>query len=349
MLTKLINQAQYDLLNFPGRGLGKRVKMAGRRDPMGFPQAVLAKGMMDYYKIHINSEEAKEILDVVKRYYDRWIFRGMKIRNIDDAYAGMALLDLFQITKKEKYKEAADKLVDFLKEAPTDETGSFIYRPEENRGYVYAEGIGMTCPFLVKYGSLFGDFDAINIAVTQINNYMQLGMDEKSLLPYHGYDSSNGMKMGIIGWGNATGILMLGMSETLHYLNPEFQETEIIRMAYRRMVDKVEAYQMDGGLYNWCLNAKEGPADTGASAMILASIAQAIKDKALIGIHKSRMLRGVEAIKACIQEDGTLPGASVLSPGFNVYPIEFNSYPWSIGPAISLLVLVNDEPVEQIQ
>lgn len=347
----MLNQAQYELMHYPHRSFGYYLGypfkvLAGRNndpnDMMGFPNACLAKAMMDYYKKNITLDESKELLDIVQRYYSRWILTGHKIHSLDDAYAGMALLDLYQLSPEKKYKKAIDAIYDFILKQETDDMGSFVTKTKEGYRYVYAETIGSICPFLAKYGKIFEDSGAVNMAAVQIENYVTYGMDEKTMLPYHGYNSDNLMKMGIIGWGQVVGRLMIGMAETLNYMDPEYGNYEIIRQEYRRLVDKVESYQAEGGLYHWLLNAKEGPADTGASAMILYSIGQSMENKNLISIHRNRMMRGVEALKACVQEDGSLLGCSAQAKGFGVYPIEFADYPWGLGPAISLFTILEE-------
>lgn len=352
MLKRMLNLAQYEVLNYPHKPVGYYLArpfkaLVGNdkevRDRAAFGNAILAKAMMDYYKKHVNTEEAKEILEVVKRYVDRIIFGRTKLRVIDDAYSGMVILDLYQITNSDKYRKAAQKLYAQIEKAEADSLGAIIYRPREKDSHVHVETIGAVCPFLVKYSTVMGDPNAMTLAITQIDNLINYGMDEKTILPYHGFDSSSGMKYGIIGWGQAVGKVMIGLSETLYYMPTDRPEYETIRQFYRRLVDKVETYQADGGLYHWQLSAKEGPADTGASAMILYSIAQSLEDKVLIGIHKSRLLRGTEAIIACIQEDGSLPGASAEANGFNDYPMIFDAFPWALGPAISLLTLLEEE------
>ncbi len=352
MLNKLLNQAQYDLLNYPHRTVGYHMArplkaLAGRNDDpvdrLAYGNAVLAKAMLDYYKKHINSEEAREIMDVVKRYFQRWNFGGKKIFRIEDIYAGVALVDLHQITGEAKYKEYADTLLKWVLAAEADSDGSLLVQTAKNDNFVMAETIGYVCPFLAKYGAVYNDMDAMNMAITQIQNFLERGMDEKLLLPYHGYNSETGMKMGIIGWGQAVGQLMIGMAETLKYMEPDRPSYEAIRMGYRRIVDKVEAYQLEGGLYTWQLSAKDGPVDTAATAMILYSLALSLEDKVLIGIHKSRMLRGAEALKACVQEDGTIPGAALPSKRPGNYPLEFGPFPWSLGPALSLFVMLEEE------
>lgn len=352
MLKRMLNLAQYELLNYPHKSFGYYLSrpfkaLAGNNDDVldraCFGNALLAKAMMDYYKSHVNTEEAKEIIEVVKRYTDRILLGGVKLRFIDDAYFGVVVLDLYEITSNDKYKTAAQKLYGKIIAWDTNTDGSFVYRPDKKNKDIYVETIGAVCPFLAKYSKVLGDPTAITLATGQVNNLIRFGMDEKSILPYHGYDAQTGMKYGIIGWGQAVGKVMIGLSEMLYYMDSNSPEYDTVRHFYRRLVDKVETYQADGGLYHWQMAAKEGPADTGASAMILYAIAQSVDDKVLIGIHKSRLLRGTEAIIACIQDDGSLPGASCEAKGFNNYPMVFDSYPWALGAAISLLILQEGE------
>ena len=310
-MLEMVKEAENQLLNYPKRGALYGIKrilkmLVGRsvepKDKINWPNGLLAKSLADYYNANKNSEEAREILEVLKKYYSRWIRQNHKMYYLDDAFSGMALIDLHQITGEEKYKKAADAIAQYLFHHETDEAGSLPYRPKQGNDYIFADAIGMVCPFLCKYGTTYGDMNAVNLAVTQIQNFIDFGMDAKTGLPYHGYHYESGVKYGIIGWGRAVGWLMIGMSETLAYMEPTRPSYEPIKQAYRRMVDKVEAYQLEGGLYSWQLGAKEGPVDTSATAMILYAIARSLETKVLIGIHKSRMVRGRDALWASVKE-----------------------------------------------
>lgn len=349
-MLKMVKEAQTELLNYPHRGVGYCLKhilkiLAGRKvepmDKINWPNGLLAKSLADYYAANKNSEEARIILEILKKYYDRWIRKKHKMCYLDDAFSGMALIDLHQITGEEKYKKAADAMVQYLFHHETDEVGSLPYRPKQGNDYIFADTIGMVCPFLCKYGTTYGDMNAVNLAVTQIQNFIDFGMDAKTGLPYHGYQYESGVKYGIIGWGRAVGWLMIGMSETLAYMESTRPSYEPIKQAYRRMVDKVEAYQLEGGLYSWQLGAKEGPVDTSATAMILYAIARSLETKVLIGIHKSRMIRGRDALWASVKE-GQIHGCLAECQGFSMYPQVYGAYPWSLGPALSLFVLTQE-------
>lgn len=349
-MLKMVQEAEYELLHYPKRKIGFYIKKIGKAltgqrtapaDKINWPNGLLAKGLMDYYMQHRNAEEAREILDCVKRYYDRWISHGCKMYYLDDAYSGMALIDLHQETGEEKYKKAAEKMANYLLGHEVDGAGSLPYRPWQKNQYIFADGIGMVCPFLCKYGSTYRDMSAINVAVTQLQNFIGYGMDDKTGLPYHGYQYESGVKYGIIGWGRAVGWLMIGMAESLAYMEESHPGYETIKQAYRRMVDKVEAYQLEGGLYGWQLMAKEGPVDTSATAMILYAIARSLDTRVLIGIHKSRMMRGREALWSSVK-DGKIYGALAECQGFSMYPQVYGAYPWSLGPALSLFVVTEE-------
>lgn len=350
-MQKMVKEAEYELLKYPKHTpvyyLKRPVKaLTGRKqeplDKINWPTGLLAKGLADYYMQNKNSEEALIISKYLKKYFDRWIRHGCKMHYLDDAFSGMALIDLHQITGDEKYKKAADAMVKYLFHHETDEAGSFPYRPKQKNNYIFADGIGMVCPFLCKYGSTYGDTNAINLAAAQIQNFIGMGMDGKTGLPYHGYQYESGVKYGIIGWGRAVGWLMIGMAECLAYMEETTHGYETIKQSYRRLVDKVEVYQLENGLYSWQLGAKEGPVDTSATAMILYAIARSLDTKVLIGIHKSRMMRGREALWNSVK-DGKIYECLAECQGFCMYPQVYGAYPWSLGPALSLFVMTEEE------
>ncbi len=349
-MLEMIREAERELLSYPEWSSSykakRRIKMLMGKsvepyDKFNWPNGLLAKGIADYYKKHKNSDEAREILDCLKRYYDAWIQKGSRMYYLDNAFGGMALMDLHQSVKDERYKKALEEIAQYLYRHERDTEGSFFYRPAQKNGYIFVDGIGLTCPFLCRYGSIYGDKNAVHLAAVQIQNFIQYGMDGKTGLPYHGYECESGIKYGIIGWGRAVGWLMIGMAESLACMDAESQGYEFIKQAYRHLVDKVESYQLESGLYSWQLMAKEGPVDTSATAMILYAIALSLETGILIDIHRSRMLRGRDALRNSVK-DGKLGNCLAECLGFSMYPQSYGAYPWSLGPALSLFALTEE-------
>ncbi len=349
MNTKnMIFEALYELQNYPKRSPGWHIKrifklLTGRPvpplDKINWPTGLLANALVAFYKNNLNTEESLVIMRALKKYFDQWVNSKRKLYYMDDILCGMALIELQQITGEERYKQALDEMAGYLYNHETDAEGSLPYRPAQKNGHIYADGIGMICPFLCKYGITYDDPNAINLAVKQIKNFISHGMDDRTGLPYHGYEYKSRIKYGIIGWGRAVGWLMMGMVDSLIYVDKEAFAYEEIKQAFRRLVDKVEAYQLANGMYPWQLTAKDGPVDTSATAMILYAIAQGLEHDILIGIHRSRMLRGKEALMEMVKE-GKIGDCLAECGGFSIYPQQYGTYPWSLGPALSLFTLV---------
>ncbi|MCL2253107.1 MAG: glycoside hydrolase family 88 protein [Lachnospiraceae bacterium] len=340
----MADEALFMLMNYPRYSFLERSKRflrraAGRKvepfDRLNWPTGLLANALMAYYSNNLSSEISLVIKQNLMKYYMRFINSRRKILCLDDILAGQALIELHQITGDEKLKGLLDQMVKYLKEHAVDENGSLPYRPAHGNNHVYADGIGMICPFLCKYGSTYNDADAISLACKQIKNFFAHGMDSRTGLPYHGYEAKNQVKHGIIGWGRACGWLMMGLADSLIFMDKEIAEYDEIKQYFRRLVDKVEAYQREDGCYPWQLPAREGPFDTSATAMILYAIARGLENDILIGIHRSRLLRGRETLIKEVTE-GKIYNCQAECGGFGVYPQKYDYYPWVLGPALSL-------------
>ena len=308
-----------------------------------WPSGLLAKALLHYYQSNRYSELSLTIKLALVKYCKRLIRSRRKTYYLQDAVAGMALIDLHQITDDNRYKVALDKLINDLKQHVSDEEGSLPYRPAQGNSDINVCTIGMVCPLLCKYGHTYGDAGSINLAVKQLRNFDSHGMDSRSGLPYHGYNYKSGICKGIIGWGRACGWLLIGMIESLLFIDPQHPDYDRIKQSYRHLVDKVENYQRADGMYSWQLSALEGNHDTSATAMILYAIAKGIEHEILVSGHRSRMVRGRDVLAAMV--DGGKMGDCLTECGeFGVYPQQYGTYPWSLGPALSLFSVDVKEP-----
>jgi rhamnogalacturonyl hydrolase YesR len=341
----LVDESLRGLKGYPRYGFGGTVKrclqrVIGRkippRDLINWQTGLLANGLAAFYQNSLYTETSLTIKKALVKYFKRFISSKQRIHYLDNATAGVALIDMHKVTGDSRFKDVLDHLVVYLKEHAVDEEGSLPYRPRQGSMDIYADGIGMICPFLCKYGVTYDDPGSISLAVTQLVNFLENGMDSRSGLPYHGYHVNSSLRKGIIGWGRACGWLLIGLIESLIHLDPEAPDYDTIKQGFRHLVDKVESYQHEDGMFSWQLTAMEGPIDTSATAMILYAIARGIEHEFLIGLHRTRMLRGRDALINAI-EDGKLYDCLDESGGFGIYPQRYDSFPWSVGPALSLL------------
>lgn len=182
-------------------------------DRFFWPNALLARGLSEVCRGTADSHSMKAL----EQYLGRWIRKDMPVYYVDNVTNGIPFLDLYERTGDEKYMLASGRLASYLMQYPRDSKGNLPYRLKDGN-HIYADTIGMICPFLCRYGIMTEDDTVVKLGVAQMVHFLEGGMDERSGFPYHGFNSDTGMKYGIIGWGRAVGWLTSGMSESLAYL-----------------------------------------------------------------------------------------------------------------------------------
>jgi unsaturated rhamnogalacturonyl hydrolase len=111
--------------------------------------------------------------------------------SLDSMMPGNLLLLLYQATKEEKYKLAADKIRQRLNTYPRTADGGFWHATGASRQHqLWGDGVFMSMPFLVRYGRLFGESAYANDeAAKQLIVYASHLRSPDGLL-YHAYDES---------------------------------------------------------------------------------------------------------------------------------------------------------------
>ena len=108
--------------------------------------------------------------------------------SLDDINEGRVLFELYRKTGKEKYRLAADRLMDSLNAQPRTPEGNFWHKaiyPNQ----VWLDGLYMGQVFSVLYEKYFGTGDYSD-TVKQFKNVRTHMRDDATGLYYHGYDAS---------------------------------------------------------------------------------------------------------------------------------------------------------------
>lgn len=133
--------------------------------------------------------------DFVETFVDSFVGEDGTIRtydpakyNLDDINEGRVLFPLYRKTGRDKYRLAADRLAEQLKDQPRTWEGNFWHKriyPDQ----VWLDGIYMAQPFRALYARELGDRDYSDI-VHQIETVRRRMFDPEKGLYYHGYDAS---------------------------------------------------------------------------------------------------------------------------------------------------------------
>lgn len=348
----LAERARADLLSY-GRWDGKtRLKRMLRRllpnhetpprDWIFWPTGLLAAALWNSRGEETAQKEKTDA--ALAAYYGRWMSKGCPVAFLDDLLAGETLLSIYESWAdfrgtwphgkigKEQVRNALDRLAGYAAQYPADETGSFPYRRNQP-DYIFADTLGLACPFLYRYGTVFEKPEYQELAVRQIANYLAYGMDEEHNLPYHGYQLKNGCKYGIIGWGRAVGWLLRGMCGCMQ----TSYGRENLAGFYQTVMDRILESQREDGSFAWQLSAKEGPKDTSATAMIGRGLQEGLRLQVLHGRQYETALEQCREALRQSERNGRIYDCSGECEGFGQYPQRYDAYPWSLGPGMELL------------
>ena len=296
--------------------------------------------------------------DVVCGYLDKWIESGAIVSSLEDVLACQVMLEMtvsgecrkdgryagggkdtadsvHELITDGKYKRYCDRAACFIDSYERDGEGSLPYSAKAQNDHIYADSIGMICPFLVMYGQYTGESGYIDLATLQMINFMNNAFDDASGLPYHGYRCKDHEKYGMIGWGRAVGWLMMGMAGCLASGVRSGRMSEINR-SYGRLSESVLRCQRADGLWGWNLQDPESQTDTSASAMILYSLS-IYKPEDQAERSSECISKGAASLIGFISKDGKVMQGQAECGGFGIYPERFGSYPWSVGMTLAFM------------
>jgi len=118
--------------------------------------------------------------------------REITFENLDSMLPGNLLLILYAETKDPKYKLAADRIRKRFDTYPRTKDGGFWHANSKSREWqLWGDGVFMSMPFLIRYGTMFGDSKyAADEATKQLLIYASHLNDPKTGLMFHAYDES---------------------------------------------------------------------------------------------------------------------------------------------------------------
>jgi len=184
------------------------------------------------------------IFDYIKKNIDYYVQENGAIRtytydsfNIDNITPGRVLLHLYEITKLEKYKTAADTLLKQIRNQPRTSEGGFWHK-KIYPNQMWLDGLYMAEPFYAEYANMFFQPEYFDDIATQFLLIKKNLYDSKTGLYFHGWDETKKMKWAdpVKGtspnfWGRSLGWFMMAMIDALDTF-PENHKSrnEILKM-----------------------------------------------------------------------------------------------------------------------
>jgi unsaturated rhamnogalacturonyl hydrolase len=202
-------------------------------------------------------------LDFIQQNLDKYIcddgtIKTYKIEdyNLDNLAAGRVVLNLYERTKDNKYKRAADLLKKQLENQPRTKEGGFWHK----KIYPYQmwlDGLFMAEPFYAKYSVMFNEPNSFDDIADQFIFISKHVSDPKTGLLYHGWDESKKQKWAnpTTGcspsfWARSMGWYLMALVDVLDYYPASNSKRQELVQIFRNLADAVLKYR-DPKTYLW--------------------------------------------------------------------------------------------------
>ncbi|MCR5279927.1 MAG: glycoside hydrolase family 88 protein [Lachnospiraceae bacterium] len=236
---------------------------AGKLSGWDYIDGCMLLGFLEIYRLRGN----RGYFDFVKEYLDYRVSDDGTIKdysidayNLDNINAGKNLLTLYEITGEAKWRLAADKLYEQIKNQPRTKEGNFWHKaiyPNQ----IWLDGLYMVMPFYIKYANLFmNEAERAEVyadVYRQFFNVERLMRDGETGLYYHAYDSSRemfwcnkdtGLSQNF--WLRSLGWFSMAMLDSLLLLeDKESSEHKHLEAMFKDMIDSLLKFRADNGMF----------------------------------------------------------------------------------------------------
>lgn len=189
-------------------------KTTKKRKLYNFPKAFLFVGLTEYAIEKNDLDLSHKVADSFQRFIKYDGLPSFTVDIVDQVPFGLAALNLYQLLGDEKYKKMADYFYLKIEEWKDPITEIIQYREKSN--ILLNDLLGMVCPFLIKYGEIFNNKNAVILASKQIDYYIKYGVEKDSNLPVHGIMNDTKIKVGPTNWGRGIGWYILALSSCVN-------------------------------------------------------------------------------------------------------------------------------------
>lgn len=243
----------------------------------------------------------------------------MDAYNIDEIFEGRAVLFLYEQTKAEKYKIAADTLRAQLSRHPRTSEGGFWHK-KRYPYQMWLDGLYMGSPFYAEYTRLFGPPEAFDDVVKQFILMEKHARDPQTGLLYHAWDEQKVQEwadpqtgLSSCFWGRGTGWYAMALVDVLDQLPADHPGRQTLIAILQRLAPAILNVQDDvSGVWWQVLNQPGAPdnyLEASASSMFVYAFAKGVRKGYLDGSIMPSIEKGYHGILSTFitqNPDGTL-------------------------------------------
>lgn len=295
-----------------------------RNSIQSWQKASLLLGL-NQYAIKNNDAEAKKL---VQNFIDSEIdFNGNWKQNPTEIDAIILAYAIFKVDGLEvqKCKPALDYSYNLILNLKGSD-GTIAYRKHIS-DFRFVDTIGFISPFLIRYGTVFNNQEAINLGIKQITEFNKFAMLNDEFIPCHTYNIKSNLPVGLFGWGRGLGWYAIGLIDAWNELSETHSQKSEITQLVSRFAQMTMKFQNENGSWNWLILNRQSQADSSTTATLAWFLANAIsiseiKDEANLSKEKAlNYLQKVTRRSGAIDfSQGDTKGIGVHSQQFDILP-----------------------------
>jgi unsaturated rhamnogalacturonyl hydrolase len=230
----------------------------------------------------------------------------------DPCVCGESVMFAYKKTGEEKYKIAAEKMLDYIDHAPATAEGIQFHNTSSSM--IAADCLYMVAPFYAVMGRF-------RESVRQVDLRFNFLWDEEKQSVNHQYDAANNRWIRKLLWGGGIGWNAAGIVQVLKKLPSNMVEEKQRLIGYlNKLLAGALKYQLENGLFYDVFDDPGTFVETNAAQMIAYSIYRGVHWGFLDPKYISAADRMRNAANAKVDEMGFVQGCSG-APSFDFYGI----------------------------
>lgn len=258
-IDELLRESTFDA---PAWNIEK--KRAGAKSGWNYIDGLMLKALLEINKVTKN----EKYFYFVEKYIDYRIHDDGSIdgydvneRNIDNINEGKILFELYEKTKKDKYRKALDLIYSQISLMPRTAEGNFWHKQIYTE-QVWLDGLYMCMPFYMEYETKYNNGKNYPDIFGQFNNVINCMKDKETGLYRHAYDhrrqafwcdSETGLSKCC--WLRAIGWFVMALLDTIEQMdekclseNPECNG-DLLKESFAELCDSMRKYQHSSGMW----------------------------------------------------------------------------------------------------
>ena len=286
-------------------------------------------------KVYYETGDLK-YLNYIKKYIDSYVSSNGNIsfnpdaNNLDNLHPGWLCITLYQETGLEKYEIAAGKIRAEFDNQPKNDSGGFWHK-QTYSNQMWADGIYMAEPFLMRYGAVFWDLDsASDIATRQAILLANHAYDSVNNLIYHGWDETKEAAWAdnVTGrspevWSRGMGWYSMALVDMLDFLPRTHKNYNRIVEILQGLATGIKKYQdADSGLWYQVVDKGDSVGnwiETSGSAMFIYALKKAVRKGYIDTSYNSVANKAWIALKLRVTfDESDLPVINDFAPAMGI-------------------------------